>query len=237
MPGVLFEPDDVCLYVTEKCNSNCIMCPMSLHSRQRGLSLGDDEWNNILGFLPEHTKHITITGGEPFLVYDRIIPVMKEISTRCPEAEILVLTNGRALAVDRVFEQLKSSITEKFRFAIPLHASTEELHDRITQSPGSFQQTILGIKRLKETKAKIEIRIVGHRLNLHDISELFTMIALTDIKPDIINLIAMEMTGCAGRNRDELWVDYNLLAENARRGIQYVSDFLTCHSVAAARWQ
>ena len=33
MPGLMIDTDDVCLFVTEKCNSNCVMCPMSLASR------------------------------------------------------------------------------------------------------------------------------------------------------------------------------------------------------------
>ena len=70
MPGLMFDTDDVCLFVTEKCNSNCIMCPMSLDSRKRGLSIAQEDWAGIVDLIPDNPAHITITGGEPFLEYE-----------------------------------------------------------------------------------------------------------------------------------------------------------------------
>lgn len=58
MPGLMIEADDVCLFVTEKCNSNCVMCPMSLASRKRGLSIPEGDWEDIVNLMPESTIHM-----------------------------------------------------------------------------------------------------------------------------------------------------------------------------------
>ena len=221
MAGLIIEDDDVCLFVTEKCNSNCIMCPMSMNSRKRGLSIEQNDWPDIVKSIPEETPHITITGGEPFLEYARLIPAMQEINKRFPNADILILSNGRALSIHSLFDQLQPVITGMYCFAIPIHASNSDLHDRITNTPGSFAQSMKALRRLSETSAKIEIRIVGHRLNLSNISNTFRMLVQSDIRIDVINLIAMEMMGCAAANRDRLWVDYVDLCHFAEEGIKY----------------
>lgn len=221
MPGLMIEPDGVCLYVTEKCNSNCIMCPMSLASRKRGLSISADEWKDIVEEMPSEINHITITGGEPFLEYEHLLPVMEQINSKYPQTQILVLTNGRAFSVQELFDRVSPLITEQYCFAIPIHASTPELHDSITQTSGSFRQTIKGLKKLSEVGARIEIRIVGHQKNLSDINNIYHMLANMGVKIEVINLIAMEMMGCAAYNRNALWVDYDQLCRTAERGMQY----------------
>ena len=221
MPGILMESDGVTLFVTEKCNSNCIMCPMSLASRKRGLSISRDEWPDIVAQIPSDVMHITITGGEPFLEYTYLLPVMDQINKRFPFAEVLVLTNGRALSVQKLFDQVSPLITDQYCFAIPIHASNSELHDRITQTPGSFRQAIKGIRNLSAIGARIEVRIVGHQQNQVDLNNAFRMLVDTGTKIQVINLIAMEMMGCAAANRDALWVDYDKLAGSAEEGIRY----------------
>ena len=221
MPAVFVDQDGTCLYVTEACNSNCIMCPMSIASRKRGNSLSNDEWQDIFKIIPEDESHITITGGEPFLVFQDLLPVIQNLSTLFPNAEVLILTNGRALAIKHIFQEILPTITDRFCFAIPVHGSTDYFHDAITQTPGSFHQTMQGLKKLSRSQAKIEIRIVGHKLNLSDINNTIKMLVDSDIRITTINIVAMEMTGCAAANRNKLWVDYSELFLSSVEGIRY----------------
>lgn len=221
MPGLMIDTDDVCLFVTEKCNSNCIMCPMSLDSRKRGLSITGDNWTGLVDLIPDNLAHITITGGEPFLEYKNLLPFLETINKRFPYTEILILSNGRAFSITNLFNELLPLITEQYCFAVPIHASGPELHDRISQTPGSFRQSLKGLKNLSKTTARIEIRIVGHQRNISDLNNIFYMLINSGIRIDVINLLAMEMMGCAAHNRDELWVDYTDLCQSAMQGIKY----------------
>ncbi len=221
MPGLIIDTDDICLFVTEKCNSNCIMCPMSLDSRKRGKTILREEWSDIVERIPENPSHITITGGEPFLEYKNLLPVMGQINKRFPYTEVLVLSNGRAFSIPELFEELHPFITEQYCFAVPIHASNAELHDGISQTPGSFRQTLKGLKNLSGTEARIEIRVVGHQLNLKDLNRTFHMLVDSGVRINVINLLAMEMMGCAARNREMLWVDYLTLSKAAEQGIKY----------------
>ena len=221
MPAVFIEQDDVVLYVTEACNSNCIMCPMSVDSRRRGASLTREQWEKIDSSIPIDSRHVTITGGEPFLEYGKVVPVMKQIASSRPDAEILVLTNGRAFCLDFIMEEMLPFLTERFTFAIPVHGPDAVLHDCITQAEGSFEETIAGIRKLSKSPARIEIRIVAHRLNLHALNETIRMLIDSKIRISVINIIAMEMMGCAAANREKLWVDYDEICRTVYPGIQY----------------
>ena len=229
MPGLIIDHDDVCFYVTEKCNSNCIMCPMSMDSRKRGNQMSEEEWESFETMLPEAVSHITITGGEPFLCHEKLLPVLAKINNRYPDADILILTNGRALAIQEMMDALRPLITGKYCFAIPIHGPDEKLHDTITASSGSFRQSIIALRNLSVTPARIEVRIVGHQLNLDRINETYRMLCSAQARIDVINLIAMEMTGCAARNREHLWVNYDKLCETAESGIRYA----TLHGIDA----
>lgn len=216
----IYEEDDFVVMMTEQCNSNCIMCPMSKHMRQRGLFSSTEEWEEAFASAPESApEHITITGGEPFLQKDALLRLFDYINMKWPESDVLVLTNGRALSIPSLFEEVKNRITPKYRFAIPIHASTPKLHDKITRTKGSFIQTINGLKNLNDTCAAIEIRLVVHKLNENDIVNVCSMLLHNKIRITRVNLLAMEMNGCAARNRDFLWSDYGELVLKAERGL------------------
>ena len=222
MPGIFLEhQDDAVIYVTEACNSNCVMCPMSLASRKRGSKLSISDWNSIPGIIPKDVAHITITGGEPFLEHQQLAQFLQLATLQYSRSEILILTNGRALSIDSIFDEIAPYISNNICFAVPIHSSDSILHDTISQTDGSFLQTIRGLEKLKATNAKVEIRIVGHQYNISHISDTIKYLSNSGLRIDIINIIAMEMTGCAAANRDKLWVDYDRLCESALPGIRY----------------
>lgn len=60
---------EIDLFVTNKCNSNCIMCPLAESVRRKN-NLSYLPWNlKFVELLPNDISYINITGGEPTLVY------------------------------------------------------------------------------------------------------------------------------------------------------------------------
>lgn len=213
------ENREALFMMTEACNSNCIMCPMSVDARRRGLSASDIEVDALLDAIPEDVEHIDITGGEPLLRWRQVLHIMRTINERWPDAEVLVLTNGRALSLGFLQREIWPLLTNRYQFAIPIHAPDSALHDRITQTPGSFEQSMAGIKFLSSTRARIEIRIVAHKLNMHALSDTCGMLCTCGERIDVVHLVAMEMNGCAAYNREALWLDYDRLYRAAEPGL------------------
>ncbi len=210
------EDREAVFMVTEACNSNCVMCPMSSDQRRRGLSLSREEAQGLLDQIDEHTEHIDITGGEPFLQAELVLDILRQLNERWPQIPVQVLTNGRALCIPRIQCALYPLLTPRLRFAIPVHAGSAALHDAITQSPGSFEQTLRGLEFLSASPVQIEIRIVGHRKNVEHLDELCDMLLRSGLRINVVNFIAMEMNGSAAHNRDGLWVDYRTFFDAAK---------------------
>ena len=195
-------------FVTGKCNSNCIMCPSPDYTRKNGDETNIENLITLAKHIPSDSPHLTITGGEPFLSGEEIFKFIFLLREKFHKTEFLFLTNGRIFALDKYAKMLRDSIPNNSILAIPIHASTAELHDRITQTKGSFSQTILGIKRLLRYGIRIEIRIVVSKVNCEDINNLAEFIIREIPQVEYISVIAMEMTGNAFRNQDRLWISY-----------------------------
>lgn len=206
-------------FVTAKCNSNCIMCPSPDVSRQKGGSTSVDTLIEIAKHIPADAPHLTITGGEPFLIGPDIFRFLKFLRDKFEYTEFLFLTNGRIFAIESYVQRFMENAPENSIVAIPVHGSTAATHDMITQTKGSFEQTILGIKRLLKAGIHIEVRIVVSGMNSNDIKNIAWLIAREIPKVDYVSIMAMEMTGSARINRDKVWIPYGKAALAAEEAV------------------
>ena len=196
------------IFVTGRCNSNCIMCPSPTISREKGVHTPIETLISLAKRIPSDAGHITITGGEPFLIGESIFEVLSYLKNNAEENEYLILTNGRALAIPRYLEALVKNVPANTMLGIPLHASNAALHDQITQSPGSYLQTTSGLDQLLALGMTVEIRIVVSKRNLHDLSNLAALISKRFAAVSHVSIIGMEMTGSAFEHQDSVWVSY-----------------------------
>lgn len=200
--------NDNFLFVTGQCNSNCIMCPSPIKSRMKASRANIPELIGLAKHIPTDTSHLTITGGEPFLAGKEIFSLIRYMKDHFPMTEFLFLTNGRVFALDKYVDLLTETIPQNALMAIPLHGSCPEIHDGITQSKGSFAQTMRGLANLLDAGVPIEIRLVVNRLNIDDFDDIAELI-LTKLKGiEYVSVIAMEMTGSAHTNEKEVWIPY-----------------------------
>ena len=210
---------ELVFFMTEKCNSNCIMCPISEGTRKRGNVITDQEFMNLISQIDDSIEHIDITGGEPFLEWEKVVCLMQFLNDNYPMIPVQILTNGRALCLTSIQTALSHVINDQYLFAVPVHGPTAQVHDFISSSPGSFAETLAGLRFLSEADARTEVRIVGSKLNADLINETCEMISSLKLRNSIINIVAMEMTGAAAINRDRIWIDYGELYKKAEEGI------------------
>lgn len=208
-----------CFFITAKCNSNCVMCPSPEYSRQKGEHTSIDKLITIASHIPTSMHHLTITGGEPFLAGIEIFDLFHFLKHKFEYTEFLILTNGRIFAVKKYVDLLCETTPEKTILAIPVHGSCAEIHDSITQAPGSFRQTIQGIKNLLANGIRIELRIVVSKLNMNDLDNLVDLILSELSGIEYISIIAMEMTGSAYKNRDRVWISYKTAFSSMKNGL------------------
>ncbi len=196
-------------FVTGQCNSNCVMCPSPDASRKDADMANIEKLINIANHISSDAPHLTITGGEPFMAGEKIFDFIRTLKDKFDQTEFLLLTNGRIFAIDKYVELLKENAPEDITLAIPIHGSCSEKHDAITQAKGSFNQTLLGVKKLLASGFAIEIRLVACNLNVDDFGNIANLIV--DQLPGIkyVSVMAPEMTGSAYINRDRVWKPYS----------------------------
>lgn len=195
-------------FITEKCNSNCIMCPSPDASRRRGVNARIDELIDLASHIPSDVSHITITGGEPFMIGKSLFELLDFCKSKFENTDFLLLTNGRIFAVSDYCELLKNSIPNNMIIGIPLHGSIPDIHDSITRAPNSFLQTVTGVKNLQRIGINTEIRIVVCKPNLKDIPNIARLIIDELGMVNHVSIMAMEMTGNAHINSEAVWVPY-----------------------------
>lgn len=202
------KSDDNYFFITGKCNSNCIMCPSPEHSRRTSQAANLYDLLELAKHIPSDVSHLTITGGEPFLIGEQIFPFLQFLKEKFVDTEFLFLTNGRIFAVDKYVQSFCENAPYNSIVAIPVHGSCEQVHDAITRADGSFKQTILGIKRLLKKGIPIEIRLVVSKLNVNDFDNIAELIIDQFKGIEYVSVIAMEMTGSARVNQEQVWIPY-----------------------------
>ena len=212
---VLYRDDsnDNAIVVTNQCNSNCIMCPDAEIVRNTKDVPYIEKILEQIRCIPNDTNHITITGGEPGMIKENLLRILAECKKYLPDTDFLLLSNGRIFSNTEYTIKTKEYAPKYFRIAIPLYADNENLHDEITQTKGSFKQTLLGIKKLIENKIDVEIRIVVLKKNFKELENIAKLIVKEIPEVKMVNIMALEMTGNAFKNKKEVWVDYEKIRD------------------------
>lgn len=214
-----YEEYSQTIIVTNKCNSNCIMCPYTSSFRKNTNDSDDAFLFQQIEYLPSKTKHLVITGGEPTLKKDVFFDLMKKIYCRFGDIHCLLLTNGRSFSLENIIKEANAVFNRNILIAIPVHASTAALHDSITQTIGSFDQTVKGIKNLIHCNFHVELRIVVFKSNYKDMQNIARLIINEFPQVYIVNFMAAEMCGNAVLNFNDTWIDYNEAFDSCKTAI------------------
>lgn len=214
--------DSNALFVGTCCNCNCRMCPYSETTRRGNKILPVEHLIKIIDYIPSDTPYLTVTGGEPTMLGSGFLELVESLNTCLPNTFIQYLTNGRAFANFEFGSAFRGLLRSKNRVAIPIHAPDAKLHDYITQSAHSFEQTVQGIKIIESGSAEIEIRIVVSKLNYTRMLDIAKLITGSFMRITYVNFMGLEMLGNAARNAETVWIDYRDAFPYIKQAIDYL---------------
>jgi len=191
--------------VTERCNHYCLMCSQPPRDIDDSWIL--DEIAEAIPLIDPSTVSIGFTGGEPLLEWERFVPLLAMAGVRLPKTEIHVLTNGRGFAQPAIASAWASLANPRLCAGIPIYSAVDVRHDYIVQARGAFDETVLGVLRLKDKGQRVEIRLVLHALTAPDLVETCAWMARNLPFVDHVALMGLENTGFAIANDGLLWID------------------------------
>ena len=191
--------------VTERCNHYCLMCSQPPRNVDDRWIL--DEIGQCLPLIDKGTRSLGFTGGEPLLEWKSFITTMEKCRDLLPDTAVHVLSNGRAFVHNEVVDAWAGVNHPNLMVGIPVYAAVDHVHDYVVQAEGAFDETVLGILKLKDRGARVEVRVVLHAVTTKRLIETCRWIARNLPFVDHVALMGLENTGFAIANDKLLWVD------------------------------
>lgn len=206
------------LFITDRCNSNCLMCsqpPKNIND----LDYYFDINSQLVRMLPPDLKELGITGGEPTILGRRFITLLELITTFLPNTSIHILTNGRSFAWKNVTQAIQKVNNPNLVFGIPLYSDYYQRHDYIVQAKGAFNQTVLGFHNMARSGQRLELRVVLHKQSYKRLPALAKYIFMNLPFVEHVAFMGLEYTGYTPKNSDLLWMEPSKYADELEEAV------------------
>jgi MoaA/NifB/PqqE/SkfB family radical SAM enzyme len=179
------------------CNNNCSFC-VQAHNKQFANKNNTEIKQSLINAKKDNCQGVVFTGGEFTLRKDAIELV--RYAKQLGFSSIQLQSNGRMFSsLDYCKKMIEAGANE---FSPALHGPTAEIHDMLTQAPGSFSQTTKGIKNLRLLDQYIIINSVIVKPNYKYAPK--TAQLLCDLGVDQFQFAFVHAMGNALENIDEM---------------------------------
>ena len=209
------------LFVTERCNSNCLMCSQPPKDKDDVAALTKRNLE-LIGLIEEPPPYLTITGGEPTLLGDSLFTLISQLKKSMPTTELHMLSNGRTFAFPEYARTFAGIEHPNISLGIPLYSDTAGVHDYVVQAKGAFDQTVAGFHQAARHGIRVEVRVVLHKLTIPRLTKLVDYIYRNLTFVEHIALMGLEYTGYTPRNIHELWIDPYDYQDELETAVEYL---------------
>lgn len=160
-----------------RCNNHCVHCVQGDQKR----TLGEKTFVTLQKEINAGARtatSIVFTGGEP-TIHPDFLELVRYARSRGFK-RIQIQTNGRMFSyMDFSMKTIEAGASE---FSPALHGATAKVHDGLTGVPGSFAQTVQGIRNLKSLHQRILTNTVVTRSNFRTLPRIARL--LVSLKVD-----------------------------------------------------
>jgi hypothetical protein len=118
--------------LTERCNNYCLMCSQPPRNVQDGWLV--DELLEAMPLIDPDTREIGFTGGEPTLLGERFLELVKAAKSYLPRTALHVLSHGRTFSDDAFAAALAEIAHPDLMIGIPVYSDLAHLHDYVVQA-------------------------------------------------------------------------------------------------------
>lgn len=220
-----------------RCNSNCIMC-----TNPYGYRAKEDERlyrkKMIIDKMKRQREEIKknglhFTGGEP-TIHPNFLEIIRESRKLFPDTRIGIATNGRRF----VYQEFTKKFLEigNINIEIAIHGADAETHDGITRTPGSFHQTVKGLRNIflfKNKSHSVEIRIILLQQNYKNLGDIYLLLKKNFPNAERVVTIFPELEGRAERNKGDVALTYSqvgpIIKKETERWSNRFTDFMLYH--------
>lgn len=164
-PGPLQRPVKTTLVITEQCCLDCRLCYGRCKDPKPHTELSIESWRRIADELAQSgVLWLYIEGGEPFLKPGFV----GFLTENTPRMFTMVRTHGTLIdrALARHLKEIDVGIV-----LVDLWGATAATHDWLTQTNGSFDRAVEGIKHLVDAGLETQMLFILNRRNIQELQE------------------------------------------------------------------
>jgi cyclic pyranopterin phosphate synthase len=192
------------------CNNNCIFCMEEDRDGRytTNSATTDDSVKRILELRPD-TEEVCFTSGEP--TTNPALPRWIKLARSFGVPTISVMTNGRALSYERYAKGLVAVGLN--RVYISIHGHEQRLHEGLTRTPGSFEQTVAGVEMvasLKRYGVALHTSTVVTKRNLPHLLDIYRFLRARGVDQVVFNV--MQANGRANTYFTQIFPRYDEIA-------------------------
>lgn len=164
--------------VTFRCNNKCDFCAQGHKREMQTDRTVERVYNDLAAAYKRGSRDVVFTGGEPTL-HPQIIDFVT-MAKKLGYDKIQLQTNGRTFAYIGLLERLKAAGANEM--GPSLHGAKPETHDGLTRAPGSFRQTVTGIKNAASLGMTVITNSVITSANYRELPELAALLVRLGVR-------------------------------------------------------
>ena len=206
------------LLVTERCNHHCIMCSQPPRDVDDSYIVRD--LLEAIPLMAQDTPSIGITGGEPTLLGDDFVKLLRSLKNNLPATAVHVLSNGRNFRNLPLCHAISQIGHGDLIFGIPIYSAEPDRHNYVVQAENAWSETIEGIINLKRFGIGVEIRLVMHKDTIAGMEDLAEFIRRNLTMVDHVAFMGLERMGFAATNWKYLFVNPRDYAATLGRAVR-----------------
>lgn len=197
------------------CNNNCSFC-MEEDREGRYVTNSATTDDVVQKILAENhgCEEVCFTSGEPTV--NGRLPQWVKWAKEAKVRRISMMTNGRTLSYEKYARILMGAGMN--RFYVSIHGHTQKLHESLTRTPESYEQTVGGLEmvnRYKRFGLELHTSTVVTRQNLPHLLDIYRFLRGKGVDQVVFNV--MQANGRANTHFDVLFPPYTEIAAEAKR--------------------
>jgi molybdenum cofactor biosynthesis enzyme MoaA len=200
-----------------QCNIGCVFCSNPVEDYRNTTAAYRypaflEKWEKFKRGDPTFLKfdgvrdYFNLTGGEP-TIHPDFHRILGKIRLDFPGRRIKLLTNGRMLSYEDFARRTFGIAQAPFEAAIPVFGFDAKSHESISRTPGSFEETVAGLRNclgLRRTGQAVEVRLILTKMQMKTLERTLEFLAKEFSGIDSLDLLFVELEGFAERYADRL---------------------------------
>lgn len=156
------------------CNNNCIFCMESRDMHKERKTIPISFYKKTIMDAVGKFQRVGFTSAEPTL-YEGL-PSLIKYAKKLNFPEIYIITNGRRFSYSSFLDKLIDSGLNMV--GVSIHGHDRRLHESLTRTPGSFEQTKKGLQNVKKRRQdcslkSFTINCTVNKFNFQYLSEIY----------------------------------------------------------------